>query len=64
MADLRSNDRPFLGSHSMEALSCGPGPTGTGNTQALPWNSSATRSTNVYRAPAVCSPVPGPGSQR
>ena len=36
MADLHSNDRPFLGSHSMEALSCGPGPIGTGNTQALP----------------------------
>ena len=57
MADLHSNDRPFLGSHSM-------GPIGTGNTQALPWNSSAMCSTNVYGAPAVCSPVPGPGSQR
>lgn len=48
MVDFRSNDQPFLGSYSMEALSCGPGHRGTGNTLALPWNSSATCSTNVY----------------
>lgn len=33
MVDLRSNYQPFLGSYSMEALSCGPGRRGTGNTQ-------------------------------
>ena len=63
MVDLHSNDQPFLGSYSMEALSCGPEHRGTGNTQALPWSSFATCSAQCqalgHRDEGSAAPAPG-----